>query len=151
MKSTLFLTPLLLASVACSAVAAPGGRGGPDGDGTITRAELTTKIDARFARLDGNNDGRITTTEMEAAKANRAERRAERAAKNPERAGKRGGRRGPRGDRPDLDVNGDGVITRGEFAAPMLERFSRADANNDGEVTRDERKAAREARRAARD
>ena len=77
------------------------------------------------ARLDGNNDGRITTTEMEAAKANRAERRAERAAKNPERAGKRGGRRGPRGDRPDLDVNGDGVITRGEFAAPMLERFSR--------------------------
>ena len=150
MKTTLFLTPLLLLGLATAAVAAPGARGGPGGDGTMTRAELTTHINERFARLDADSDGRVTAAEMEAAKAQRAERRAARQAENPDRAGKRGDRRGPRGERPNLDANGDGVITREEFAAPALERFARADANGDGTVTKEERQADRQARRAAR-
>lgn len=48
------------------------------------------------------------------------------------------------------DADGDGRISRDEFAAPALKRFDRADANSDGILTPEERAAMREARRAKR-
>ncbi len=154
MKTSLILAPALLLGFATAAQAAPHHRGDANGDGTLTRAELTTKLDRRFARLDANSDGRITAAEMDAAKAKRAERRATIAAKNPERATKleaRMTRRQARGaERPNPDTNGDGVVTRDEFGARALERFAAMDSNGDGTVTKAERQAARQARRAAR-
>ncbi len=154
MKTTLILAPALLFGLATAAQAAPHHRGDANGDGTLTRAELTDKLDQRFARLDADGDGRITTAEMDAAKAKRAERRAAMAAKNPERAARmesRMAKRQARGaERPNPDTNGDGVVTRDEFGARALARFAAMDANGDGTVTQAERQAARQARRAAR-
>lgn len=46
-----------------------------------------------------------------------------------------------------FDANQDGQITRDEAKARVAERFERMDANKDGTVTRDERRAARQDRR----
>lgn len=64
-----------------------------------------------------------------------------------------GGPRGHRGPGPDhfikeLDTDGDGKISRAEFAAKGDKMFAEADANKDGFLTKDEMKAAHEARKA---
>ena len=97
-----------------------------NGDGVITREEVTERALARFDRFDTNGDGQITEAEREQARAQR------------------------RANRPNPDANGDGLITREELGAMAFERFDRADANGDGVVTREERRAARAAHRAAR-
>jgi Ca2+-binding EF-hand superfamily protein len=104
-----------------------------NGDGVITREEVTERALARFDRFDANGDGQITEVERDQAREQRRERRAQR-----------------RANRPNPDANGDGLITRAEMGAMAFERFDRADANGDGVVTREERRAAREAHRAAR-
>jgi len=50
----------------------PGPRGGPmhldaDGDGALTLAEVSSGIDAHFAKIDSNRDGSIDEAEMRAA------------------------------------------------------------------------------------
>lgn len=64
-------------------------------------------------------------------------------------AGAREGRRASRGtnhfDR--MDSNNDGTLSLAEMSAPMIAMFERADADNDDVVTRDERRAARQAMR----
>ena len=45
-----------------------------------------------------------------------------------------------------MDANGDRAITRDEFVAGALRRFDAADANHDGKVTPEERRAAMKAR-----
>lgn len=49
-----------------------------------------------------------------------------------------------------IDTDGNGAISRAEFLADAGARFARMDANNDGQVTQDERRAARGAMREAR-
>lgn len=49
---------------------------------------------------------------------------------------------------PDADGDGDRVVTRDEAAADADRRFAAMDANHDGKLTRDERRAWREQRRA---
>jgi len=44
-----------------------------------------------------------------------------------------------------MDANGDRVITRDEFVAGALARFDAADANHDGKLTPEERRAAMQA------
>lgn len=63
-----------------------------------------------------------------------------------------GGKRGERGDRmwDKLDEDGDGKIAIADVGNRAADRLSAADADNDGYVTRDEMKAAHEARRAER-
>jgi hypothetical protein len=87
-------------------------------DGAITRDEFLARPLAHFERLDGNDDGVISADE-------RPQRR--------ER-----GEHGRRGDRTNPDANGDGQISRAEFAAMSAPMFERLDANDDGRLTGDE-------------
>ena len=51
-----------------------------------------------------------------------------------------------------LDTNGNGTLSASEVAGTKLEsRFSEIDTNRDGELTRDEMKAARKARKGEKD
>lgn len=55
----------------------------------------------------------------------------------------------PRGFKA-ADANNDGNITRAELVAHLDKRFAKLDKDADGKITKEERKEAREARKAAR-
>lgn len=103
--------------------------------------------------MDANNDGSLTRQEFDAGRAarfaaidadrngqaTREEMRAQRAAHRAERGehGRRGGHRGMHLER--ADANNDGNITREEFLAAPTQRFARLDANSDGVISASER------------
>lgn len=93
-------------------------RGGPGRDGPQTLATMQARMSAAFDRLDADNDGAVTTAELEAG-ANQ---------------GGRGGRQLVR-----ADANDDGRITREEVRAMAAQMFGFMDANGDGTITPDER------------
>lgn len=105
--------------------------------------------EARFARLDADGDGAISKAEFDAPR----ERVAKGDGKDGKRFGHRRHRMGGFGGPGPFKADGDKSMTQAEFTAAALERFDRADANNDGTVTgaerRDAFKASREQRRAA--
>lgn len=162
--------------LAGTAIAAPQGpRARFDPAASVSRADTLAKLSQRFDRIDANKDGVIDAAEMAAQREQMKERRAQRmavraAARNGEStaaneaatAARREAlekfakaREEARKARAELgfamrDADGDGKITREEFAAPALKRFDRADANSDGVITPEERAALREARRAKR-
>lgn len=140
----------LIAGAALAQDAPRGARGDADGDGRVSRAEF---VDARIARLtavDANRDGSVSAEEMRSGVDTRRNQRASGAFER-------------------LDANGDGSLSRDEFMArPMsraeggrrggragqrgpvsidqartrsTEAFARMDANNDGYLTQDERRA----------
>lgn len=143
--------------VAGAAIAQPGGmRGDANGDGNLTRAELSTSIDARFARADANSDGAIDASEQTAMRGERRGHRGEGRSRH-RSEGRRGaggeGRRGHGDHMARLDTNSDGILTRDEALAPAIARFNRMDSNSDGQIDAAEQTAMREqheARRAAR-
>lgn len=163
---------------------APGGRHGgmmamadANKDGKISKAELTSALDARFARIDANRDGKLTKEDREIRRQARLDQRfaaldtdrngqvskAEFAAGHQGRGDKGGeghrwGKRGHHGFGGGKMFRGgggrgeamkDGVLTRAEFMAKPLAMFDKADSNKDGFVTADEMKAARQAMREA--
>lgn len=87
--------------------------------GPLSREEVLKRIDQRFARLDLNSDGAITTDEMINRRIKRFEGHV---------------RRHVRG----LDANSDGKVTKEEFEAPVSERFADLDADGDGKLTAEE-------------
>lgn len=103
---------------------------------------------------DTNSDGVLTRQEFDAGRAadfsrldadhtgqlTRQEMRADRAEHGEHRRGRRGGHRGE-GMRQlaSADANNDGNITREEFLARPNEMFQRLDANNDGVISTAER------------
>jgi Ca2+-binding EF-hand superfamily protein len=101
-------------------------RADANNDGNITRDEFLARPNQMFDRMDDNDDGVIAADER------------------PQR-GDRAGRRGE--GRPSRDADGDGNISRAEFAAMGAHMFERLDANDDGNVTREEAEAARPHRR----
>lgn len=107
MKKFLFAaTAISLALGAASAQAAPGGRGwggNPDAnqDGTLTRAEMTSAAESRFARMDVNKDGQIDAADREARKAERFAR---------------------------LDRDGNGEVSQAEMDAMKAERMAQREA-----------------------
>lgn len=111
-----------------------GGRGGmhslrgadANNDGNITRDEFLARPIEMFDRLDANDDGVISADERPQRR-ERGERPA----------------RAERPERPNPDTDGNGTISRAEFAAMGAAMFERLDANNDGSVTREEARAAR--------
>ena len=103
------------------AIAAPGDRGmraDTDGDGAVSRAELTASLEQRFARMDVNGDGQISSADREA-------RQAERFAKK--------------------DTNGDGELSPAEIeaarAAHKAQRFARMDKDGNGKLSQEEAQA----------
>lgn len=159
------------------------GRGGlmmmadADKDGVLTREELTAALDARFARLDVNKDGKIDQQDRDLMRQQRLDARfaamdtdkngqiskAEYIAAQQARRDKwdQAGRDRPGGaSRRRWDRHGSGVgfgmmrhtgangpVTREQFLAGPLAMFDKADVNKDGKVTADEMKAARQAMR----
>ena len=137
---------------------------------TVTRAEAQTKAGAMFERMDANKDGKIDAADREArlgqrfdamdsnrdGKIDRGEFMAGHAPKqgaDGHRAAMGEGRgmmhHGYRGHGKmamrmlgKMDTNGDKAVTRAEFVTGMLARFDAADANKDGKVTPEERRAA---------
>lgn len=131
-------------------------------DGKLDQADRAARFEERrgkmFDRMDTNKDGNITRAEFTTMKP-----RADRGAEGGKMAGKmeRGGKDGHRGHRGGkhgmgrgmmgghmADTNGDKAVTQAEFTAAAAKRFDALDANKDGQVTREERKAAREQMRA---
>lgn len=109
--------------------------------------------EARFGRLDADKDGSVTRAEFDAAH-NQAGAKSTGRGKDGRRFGHRGHRMGGFGGQGLFQVDGDKSVSQAEFTAAALERFDRADANNDGTVTAAERREAfqtfREQRRASR-
>ncbi|WP_436356857.1 EF-hand domain-containing protein [Brevundimonas sp. CEF1] len=124
-------------------------------DGTVTAEELRAAGQAKraerrtamFERLDANKDGSISRAEFDAPRAE-GQRDGQRAGRGAH-AG-RGHRGGMHGGAQRMGRNGEGrtpiVITEAEQKAS--EAFARLDANRDGTLTLEERRAGMEARRA---
>lgn len=98
-------------------------------DGQITRDEFLARPIEQFNRLDRNSDGVISADEQ-------PQRRERGDGDRPQRD------RSQRGERPNPDSNGDHLISRDEFAAMGGSMFDRLDANDDGQVTQEEARAA---------
>ncbi len=170
MKNKIALLTLGAALVAVPVLAAPGGdrnatvtraeaqtkatemfaKMDANSDGKLDAADRAAKrseMQAQmFDRLDANKDGNISKAEWDQHSADRAAKRGEKRADAGE--GKRGhhGKRG--GGHHGMmmgkaDTNGDKVISQAEFQTAALARFDAADANKDGQVTPEERKAQR--------
>jgi len=150
------------ALIAVPVLAAPGG----DRNATLTRAEAQTKAAEMFAEMDTNNDGKLDAAERTAQRAemqakmfasldadgNGSISKAEWDRHVADRTAKRGhrGRHHGMGGRSmgdgmmgKADIDGDQAISQAEFQTAVLARFDAADANKDGQVTPEERKAKR--------
>jgi hypothetical protein len=125
-------------------------------DRAAKHAEMQAKM---FASLDADGNGSISKAEWDQHSADRVAKRAERGEKRADvgaagegkrdgmrgHHGKRGGHgmRGGHGGWMKADADGDKAITQAEFQTAALARFDAADANKDGQVTPEERKAQR--------
>ncbi|WP_294120739.1 EF-hand domain-containing protein [Sphingomonas sp.] len=131
---------LMLAAMPVAAMAAqPEAKAAADKSDVekpVTRVEISSKLDADFADMDANHDGKVDAAEIDARLVKSAEAKLDAIKKERDAAFAR------------LDVNGDGTITRAEFdekaklptikqpdAAPFMAEF---DANKDGEITLEE-------------
>ena len=173
MKKKLMIGGALAAMLVAGGIAiaqhAPGGpRGGAmmlkladaNGDGVVTKAEFTAALDQRFAKMDGNKDGKVTVEERQALGQQRIAERFGRidADKNGQISkaeftaaatqphddghppmGPMGGRRGGW----MAGMGKDGPLTKTDFVARPLALFDRIDANHDGRLTAEEMQAAR--------
>ncbi len=144
------------------------GRLDADRDGAITTAEASARLKhpggawqgenavahrqhkmrdpaAAFDRLDTNKDGAISRDEFAKAHERRIERRTivkKEGGKGAHRMHRRGGIGGARMI-VMADTNKDGRVTLTEAEAMALQHFDQMDANRDGQVTREERRAGR--------
>jgi len=148
MKTAPFLGLVLAATMASGlAYAQPGP--GPDrseamedrfaeldinGDGALVRSEVETKIANDFASADQDGNGTLSEDEARAFHEARREERRER-------------RRAQRGEgRFERGAGEDGVIDQAEFTAHGMNRFERADLDENGVVTQTEMTLVAEAR-----
>ncbi|HRL05551.1 MAG TPA: hypothetical protein PL098_02415 [Brevundimonas diminuta] len=140
----------------------------------VSKADFVQRRVERLRAADANSDGQVTAEEMRTyAQARRAERRAARFDRldankdgvldreefnTPRARGERGEGMGGRhgGGRNHRDANMRGTARGGESRFPIViadverranEAFARMDANSDGVLTQDERRAAMRANR----
>lgn len=107
-------------TVSGAAFAQDGPRPDPYGDATITKVDADKAGAARFDQLDANHDGNLSADEISAAPGGRG----------------RGLAR--------ADANGDGVVSKAEYATAQSQRFDMMDGNHDGQLTKAERDAFRQ-------
>jgi hypothetical protein len=119
-------------------------------DGAINEADRAAKLKDRFAKLDADNNGSVSEAEFLAAREARVEKREDRREKRMGRAGaggKMAGHHGRRGGGVSMvamaDANGDKSISNAEFRAAAEARFAKADTNNDGTISAEERNTQR--------
>lgn len=144
-------------------------------DGLLSPADRDAKIGEMFDKIDTNHDGAISKDEFIAHHrgmmgGDHGMGPAGGAAGDRPAMGMRGrhmGMDGPRGEGGRMghemggrmgggammmarmaDANKDGQITRAEYDTAVKAHFDKVDANHDGKITPDERKAARDAMRA---
>lgn len=91
-----------------------------DGDGAVTRAEMTEQARLAFDAYDRNQDGKLIPTEYDRAQGARAPRL-------------------PLGGfvqlhMRELDPDGDGDISRDEMMGQVLKIFDKSDRNRDGRI-----------------
>lgn len=127
-------------------------------DGKLDASDREARRAAMFDRMDADKNGQVSRAEFIAMHTMRQGMRAARHAggdhamngegRGGEMSGYRMGGRGMHGGMIRIaDANGDGAITRQEFVTASLTRFDRGDANRDGQLTSEERSAARGAMR----
>ena len=124
-----------------------------NGDGVLNAADREAHKAQRFAKVDTDGNGQLSQAELDAAREAHKGKRGDMAqgpgAGKEGRKGKHGGPGGRGGKRGDMakammmraDKDGDKAISKAEFTAAALARFDAADANDDGTVTAEERKA----------
>ena len=159
-----------LSLVAAAAVLAGGiayaAPGMVAGDGNMSRAEAQQKAQQAFERMDANSDGVIGQVDRAArqkAMFDRIDADSDGSISYAEFAAMHGQRHDMRGERGGHDGHGrrghhrmgmmgmhgaageDGKLTNAEFQAAALQRFDRADTDNDGTVTPQERQSAHQA------
>jgi Ca2+-binding EF-hand superfamily protein len=139
MKKTILLTLLTALALGTTALAQGrhGGGFGPhfferldaNADGKVSRDELRTDVQRRFAEFDLDKDGKISATELQSRVATK---RGEMQARMAERITK-------------ADVNADGKWTKDELSRMPAQIFTKLDKNGDGVLTRAELDAGRDA------
>jgi Ca2+-binding EF-hand superfamily protein len=94
------------------------------GHGYVTQDEFVAAAKTRFAKLDRNNDGRITPDELSSPRRDKpmSDKRAQFAEQRFEK----------------LDANHDGVVTLNEYVAAAIAKFKELDAAGNGRVTPEE-------------
>ncbi|MEN7538052.1 hypothetical protein [Aurantiacibacter flavus] len=135
-----------------------------NGDDQLSAADREAAERKRFDEADADGNGQLSFAEVMAQREKRQQARAERREQRTERMAARGGEtrgtghragmrtmRGARGHGMQMleraDADGNGTISRAEFAAVALSRFDAADSNKDGTISAEERRAARPERR----
>lgn len=102
-----------------------------DKDGKLTQAELDQSRAAQHAKFDANKDGKLTLKEYEALWLDAMRTRMVR---NFQRH----------------DTDGDAVVTVEEFGARFANMIERLDRNNDGALSKEDRRQRHEGRRGGR-
>ena len=113
-----------------------------NGDNTITRAEVDALQAEMFAWMDRNSDGYLDEADMSPINRRLRDLREAEGEAGERRHRRHGGRSGPGGDERDrmrrADANDDGRVSREEFMAVERQWFARLDADENGSITPDE-------------
>lgn len=114
----------------------------PEERAAAMQARRAERAGDRFAKLDANGDGSISRAEFDAGHAARPDR-GPRAARAGDREGRHGGaHHAMRGQGRER-----GPVVIAEASAKLGERFDKIDANRDGVISADERRAVMSAQR----
>jgi Ca2+-binding EF-hand superfamily protein len=138
------LVPIAIASIAWGIALAGGDKQGQhsmhmmdkDGDGKITSAEHATGAQEMFAKMDANQDGRVTATEMDAARTAKMDAKATKPDQDKMQGDRAKAHHMSSAEKiAKLDSNGDGQLTAQEHAAGAEKMFGKMDKDGNGTLT----------------